>query len=816
MSWNRAVSVEYLNGVGAGCVVAPGVILTARHLAGPVAGAEAAPPVVRLLSSGPGPKARAEVAWQGGDAVLLRCRPQQLGEVFAPVRWGELTCTKPTPVPECSAVGLPRAAVRGGVDAAGGAWRHREPAAVTGRINVVDNASHPYSLQIDGQPPEGDAGSSPWQGISGAGVFCEDLLLGLVTTAPRGWNHGRLEALPVRQLLDDRKFGDILEQATGTRPRLEPADIDGLFDNPPRPASAASYLLSPRSETVEFTGLDSELDALWEWSTSERPMDVAVVHGPGGTGKTRVATELARRLSERRPSAGRPGGRDVPWTAGFLSEEPVLQPPPYGMLRHLVRPVLVVVDYAESRLAQVEQLLAALSSHEAPGRRIRVLLLARSVDAWWRQLRIRNAALTTGLAVPLAPRAVYRNTDPLRLREQAERDFGRRLATLHRAGVPDDWNAEDAREQLRAAAPPPPDTPGAPEPDILADPGSDAPGRFTNAAVVHRGDLVHPSDDSPDRDHTDRRPALEPPPTPEPGEDDDPAVLAVHMDALARVLLDVPDRFTDDIPAQAVLIEHEMKHVQRAARREELALEPDLLRTLITVQGMGRARTRGEANGVFETAWDFHYRGFPRPPDLAPDTVLKLRRMARALYPAPDRTYLGGIGPDALLAALIAQHEAPAPPERADAAEPEDDGFLDRVLSSPRLGEHQRRHCMVMLVRALPTQPQLLTGAARAVAAHTETLRHSADTVARQLPPGERADWLRAIEEAVRASHTAKRGPRTDRRPVPPPRPDVAPRTGATSLTQWANGLGDFQVMLIVAVTALVVAGVIVPLLLTG
>src|SRR5689334_20787245 len=112
MSWNRTVSVEYLNGVGAGCVIAPGLILTAHHLAGPAAGPEAAPPEVRLLSGGPGPKARAEVAWHRGDAVLLRCRPRDLGEVFAPVRWGELTCTKPSPVPECSAVGLPRAALR--------------------------------------------------------------------------------------------------------------------------------------------------------------------------------------------------------------------------------------------------------------------------------------------------------------------------------------------------------------------------------------------------------------------------------------------------------------------------------------------------------------------------------------------------------------------------------------------------------------------------------------------------------------------------------------------------------------------------------
>ncbi|GGP75797.1 trypsin-like peptidase domain-containing protein [Streptomyces melanogenes] len=790
MSWNRTVSVEYLNGVGAGCVIAPGLILTAHHLTGPAAGREAAHREVRLLSGGPGPRVPAEVAWHRGDAVLLRCRPEDLGEVFAPVRWGELTCTKPSPVPECSAVGLPRAALRSGLDAAGEAWQYRAPATVTGRINVVDNASHPYSLQIDGQPPEGEAGSSPWRGISGAGVFCEDLLLGLVTTAPRGWNHGRLEALPVRQLLDDPGLCDIIEQATGMRPRLEPADIDGLFDNPPQPASAASYLLSPRSETVEFTGLDTELSTLWEWSTSARTMDIAVVHGPGGIGKTRMATELARRLSERRPEAERHDGRDVPWTAGFLSEEPVLQPPPYAMLRHLVRPVLVVVDYAESRLPQVEQLLAALATHQAPGRRIRVLLLARSIDVWWRQLRIRHAALTTGLALALAPQALYRNTDRRQVRDHAARDFSRRLATLHRAGVPDDWSADDVREQLHiAAVPSTPDT---------------AIGESSTALAVRD------TDDVPDQLRADA------PPPPDTAAEADAVVLAVHMDALARVLLDTPDRFTDDIAAQTVLIEHEMKHVQRAARKEQLDLDFDLLRALITVQGMGRARTKGEATSVFETAWDFYYRGFAAPPVLAPDTILKLRRMARALYPAPDRTYLGGIGPDALLAALIAQHEAPNADEGEEDDEDEDHGFLDRVLSSPRLGEHQRRQCMVMLVRALPTQPQLLRGAARVVAAHTDTLRGPADAAAGQLPPGERTDWLGAIERASVALDTRHRKAEPVPTPESPPGQNLPPRARARSLTQWADDLTDLQAAAVVAVAVLIVAAIIVPLLLTG
>lgn len=320
MEWSRAASVECGGTVGAGCVVAPGLVLTAYHVVEPAAGLEDEPITVQLLSEGAdGPAAQAELAWHRGDAALLSFRPQDLGQEFAPVRWGELTCVNPPVPPKCSAVGMPRAAVRSDHSGAGRGYRAEHM--VTGCINVVDNAARTYSLQVDREPPEDSPGArSPWQGMSGAGVFCDDLLIAVITEDPGGWSNARLEALPVRHLLDDRRFCALVGNASGIPPVLEPADLDALFDHRPQPAPAASYLLSPRSEVVPFTGLDREMTRLVDWCTATtRTVDVAVVHGPGGIGKTRLAVELARRISERRPEAEQiPGDLDVPWSAGFL------------------------------------------------------------------------------------------------------------------------------------------------------------------------------------------------------------------------------------------------------------------------------------------------------------------------------------------------------------------------------------------------------------------------------------------------------------------------------------------------------------------
>jgi hypothetical protein len=697
--WDRIASVEYAGRAGAGCVVAPGVILTARHLVEYEAGFENEPHLVQISNREvDGGRVRAELAWQRGEMALLRCRPRDLGQEFPPVRWGELACTKPpAPRPECCAVGLPHEAMlRLFGEGAGREAPFGQPQGAAGRISSVDNASRLYSLQIDHQPPEHLRGEGfPWRGMSGAAVCCGELLIGMVAHPPSGWSHGRLEAVPARQLLEDRGFCDIIAAASGgVRPRLEAADLAGLFDGRPQPVAAASYLLSPRSEVVDFLGLDAEIGALSGWCHTPQAVDVAVLEGVAGSGKTRLGAELVRRVGERRAEAEcDPSGPDVPWTAGFLSQVPAWHPTPWEMLRHLTRPALIVIDDAEGRLEQVEEMLTALTGHQAPpGRRIRLLLTARSTRGWWEQLKARHPGATTGTSVVLNPRAVYRHYTPAQVQELAELAFSKRILALHRAGVQDDWDAYEAADR-RAALPTP-----------------------HTQHSTERG-AEHNSGAS--------------------GGENVPGVLALHMDALAGVLLQSPGEPTGDHPATVTLLDHELQYARRAAGSEGPAdVSPELLRTLVTVQGMAGAQDKEEADAVVRTAWEFHHRSAPCPLDA--DMLLRLRRAAAEVYPPVDGSYFTPVGPAALTAALI---------ERAE----EDSGgdFLASVLPSPAFSPQQRRHCLTALARSVSAQPRLLEGATSAIAAHGEVLARPATGIARQLPEPWQVAWLKAIEKAT-------------------------------------------------------------------
>ncbi|WP_323185078.1 trypsin-like peptidase domain-containing protein [Kitasatospora purpeofusca] len=599
MSWPRAVSVECDGRVGAGCVVAPGLVLTVLHIVRPRREGGRTGPCVVGLMSGDG-RAVAEVAWHREDAALLRFRPSDLAREFAPVRWGELTCTSPAMPVRCFAVGLPEAAKRRLEDESSGqVWQWRAPETAEGHINVVDTDGLFYSLQVDSAVPTGQAavGSSPWEGMSGAGLFHEDFLLGTVQQAVPDRGNARLEAIPARKLLDDRGFCDIVERACGTRPQLEPADLEALFENAPQPAAAASYLLTARAETVGFLGLDTEMQLLLDWCVGPRTVDVAVVAGTGGVGKTRLAVELARRLSERRPQAG---SGDLSWSAGFLDTAPTAQSPAYTMLRHLLRPVLVVIDYAEYRPQQVGQLLRTLANHRAPGQRVRLLLLARSTRDWWTGLRIRHPALVSGPEIALTPQAALRQSDASEVHEHAQFAFRRRIAALRWSGLPDDWNSEEFLEQA---------------------------GRATASPSVE----VAPTEG----EHT---------------------MLDLHMDTLAQVLVDAP--LTDGLDPCHVLLAHEEKYWERAAAQERQEhLDPSYLKALIALQRMAGAGSRDEADDVIRTAWDAHYADAEDAPVLHPDAISAKRRMLRGLYPPTGGSYWGGVGPDALTAKLISDIE---------------------------------------------------------------------------------------------------------------------------------------------------------------
>lgn len=141
------------------------------------------------------------------------------------------------------------------------------------------------------------------------------------------------------------------------------------------PEGPPSRLLAVRNQVVDFFGRDEELDRLATWRDSDVSTAVLLLHGPGGQGKTRLANRFAQ-FSQ---------------VSGWLIAEArhvvdFREPIPAGTAALPDSDLLVIVDYADRWPAlDLLELLADQHIRER-GRRLRVLLLART-QQWWSTLR---------------------------------------------------------------------------------------------------------------------------------------------------------------------------------------------------------------------------------------------------------------------------------------------------------------------------------------------------------------------------------------------------------------------------------------------
>jgi tetratricopeptide (TPR) repeat protein len=396
MDREHLVRVSTEGGWASGCTIAPRLVLTTAHLVGDVGSAVTVTPLLQ------GPKRVGHVRWRGEpvredrrrpksrakgdvDAALVQLDGPDDRSVTGQVRWGRIVGDSPRV--ECRTWGFPRSARPAG-----------DSEQVAGSINPGNGfRAGAYFVDCDvvQRAPFGD---SPWEGISGAAVFCGDLLVGVVRAHHPGHLPVRLEVEPAYVLFGATGFLETLASFVPfpSRAVLEPVEYGGLAvsnraPDPGLPPLSPVELLQPDREIVPLRGREEQLATLSTWS-GQPGAGVCLVHGPGGQGKTRLVQAFCHRLSS-----------DRNWSVLWV------RPGETRRIRKMdpcATPLLVVVDGADGRVDDTAALLDfAARNQQAP---VKVVLLARSQGGWTERVRekadtVRGACLlsdTLAIALP--------------------------------------------------------------------------------------------------------------------------------------------------------------------------------------------------------------------------------------------------------------------------------------------------------------------------------------------------------------------------------------------------------------------------------
>ena len=358
---------------GSGYLVGHRLILTARHVVVDEVGLEW--PRVEVLLGHPagGQRQRyaARVQWQDPalDLLLMRLEgaPTMRGSA---VRFGLFITGEPA---RYEGLGFPRFSAYdsgGGVEQLGGMLPPLAVGANGGYVLDQSAAPRPDSTRA-------------WGGASGAAVFCEGLLVGVVSKDDRDFANQRLHAVRITTALTKPEFTRLVAEDTGTSIAIEAVELTAFLQPPASPASARTpgSLLAADVEAVAFTGREHVLGELADWRDSNSPTAIALVAGEGGQGKTRLAREFAARTQ----ASG--------WIAGFTrapsarrTQRMTESAEDLGkLLRVSSRPILIVADYAETHPDDIAAIMEEVQGQSLQSS-IRLLLLARAVGAWWEGL----------------------------------------------------------------------------------------------------------------------------------------------------------------------------------------------------------------------------------------------------------------------------------------------------------------------------------------------------------------------------------------------------------------------------------------------
>jgi hypothetical protein len=209
MELARVVELDWEGGYGSGYIVAPGVVLTARHV---LAGEhESLPPIgrkCRVRALGENPQQQrpdwgdAELVWPGDatlDVAVLHMSRRDLGPKLP--RAGR---PRPGAVEQiaCKTVGFPLAtAQKTKVD---------ETYHLVAKINTGSRVeAGDLWLDVTSQPPKRP---ESWPGLSGAALFAGQVLVGVVRGYPGEFDGRVLYATPIAAVADDAAFCAALGQ----------------------------------------------------------------------------------------------------------------------------------------------------------------------------------------------------------------------------------------------------------------------------------------------------------------------------------------------------------------------------------------------------------------------------------------------------------------------------------------------------------------------------------------------------------------------------------------------------------------------------
>ncbi|WP_405724554.1 NACHT domain-containing protein [Streptomyces sp. NBC_01537] len=242
---------------GSGYLLTPRLVLTADHV---IADGE---DIRVAVPGGLGPvECESLYSWRTDNCdIALLFAKEDLGRFpETPMRWGRPTSL--APIRDCQAIGFPHVqrGPDGKLDTEQLVGTFKPGSGLLGGRYVLDSDHTPPVPRPDG--------GSPWAGMSGAAVFSDGVFVGVITTDPHGWQHGRVEVTAAHVLLDNTRFAHELAYFDFTpvvvTPPGQPTDPDTDFE-----VRLADYT-ARRHGTLTIFGVDLSDSSRAEW-----PLDAA-------------------------------------------------------------------------------------------------------------------------------------------------------------------------------------------------------------------------------------------------------------------------------------------------------------------------------------------------------------------------------------------------------------------------------------------------------------------------------------------------------------------------------------------------------------